>query len=64
MCKNQKIGPVQVYIGMKNTSGLNGCEIFGEHIRSGIMERDGIGKVQVRSKAINKFAISAELHHF
>jgi hypothetical protein len=37
---------------MKNILGLNGCGISGEHIRCGIMERDGIGKVKVRSEAI------------
>ena len=52
MCKNRKIGSVQVYIGMKNTSGLNGCEISGEHIPSGIMEKVGIRKVLVCSEAI------------
>ncbi len=37
---------------MKNILGFNGCGIFGEHILYGIMEKGGIGKVKVRSKAI------------
>ena len=49
---------------MKSTSGLNGYEISGGHILYEIMERGGTGKVQVRSKAINRSAISAELYHF
>ena len=31
---------------MKNILGLSGCEISGERIPCGIMERDGIGKIQ------------------
>ena len=56
MCKNQKIEHVQVYIGMKSTLVLNGCAISGGHIPSGIIERDGIGKIQVRSKAIHRLS--------
>ena len=42
---------------MKNILGLNGCGISGEHILYGIMERDGIGKIQVRSKAIYRLVM-------
>ena len=42
---------------MKNILGLNGCGIPGEHILCGIMERGGIGKIQVRSKAIYRLVV-------
>ena len=42
---------------MKNTLGSNGCGISGERIRCGIMEKDGIGKIQVRSKAIYRLVV-------
>jgi len=41
---------------MKNTLELSGYEISGEHIQYGITGRDGIGKVQVRRKAIYRLS--------